>query len=193
MSRIGKKPIPIPDGVNVSVRDRTVGVEGPKGKLSWTHRPEVVVRMDEPGKVLVVSRINDSRLARQLHGTTRSLIANMIDGCLRGYERKLEIYGVGFGVQVQGDRISLNVGYAQPRTFEIPPDITVEIQTPQARGDSEPARFTVSGPDKQAVGELAARVRKSRPPEPYKGKGVRYAGEYVRRKVGKAFTGTGGM
>lgn len=192
MSRIGKKPISVPDAVKVAVDGRTVTTEGPNGKLSWTHRPEVTVQYDRDGKVINVGRKNDLRLSRALHGTTRMLIANMIEGCLNGYQRALEIYGVGYGVQVQGDKVSLNVGYSQPRVFEIPAGLAIEVQTPQARGETEPARFTVKGPDKQAVGELAAEIRKSRPPEPYKGKGIRYEGERVRRKMGKAFGGAGG-
>ena len=191
MSRVGKKPIPVPDAVKVSISDRTVQVEGPKGKLSWTHRPEMAVRHDPDAKVVTVDRLGADRLSRALHGTTRTLIANMIQGCLDGYQKGLSVHGVGYGVQVQGAKLSLTVGYAQPRVFEIPAGVTVEVQTPLARGDNDPARFTVAGADKQAVGEFAARVRKARPPEPYKGKGVRYADEVVRRKVGKAFGGAG--
>ncbi len=192
MSRIGKQPITVPDQVKAAVQDRTVNVEGPKGKLSWTHRPEVEVVLDDGGKTINVTRRNDLRLTRALHGTTRALIANMIEGCLNGYTRGLEIYGVGYGIQVQGNRVSMSVGYAQPQMFDVPAGITVDVAVPQARGDSDPARFMVGGPDKQAVGEFAARLRKSRPPEPYKGKGVRYAGERIIRKAGKAFAGAGG-
>jgi large subunit ribosomal protein L6 len=192
MSRIGKKPIPIPGGVKVSVEARTVRVEGPAGTLSWTHRPEITVKVDDAAKAVVVTRADDERLARSLHGLTRSLIANMIQGCLQGYSKSLEIYGVGYGVQLQGAKLSVNVGFSHPVAFDIPPGIKLDVTTPQARGDSEPARFTVKGADKQLVGEVAARIRRVRPPEPYKGKGIRYAGEYVRRKVGKAFAGTAG-
>ena len=188
---MGKKPIAVPDGVKVAVQGRTVHVEGPKGKLAWEHRLEVSVSLDDSGKTITVSRRDDQRLTRALHGTTRALIANMVQGCHSGYEKKLEVYGVGYGVQVQGDKLLMNVGYAHPRSFDIPAGLTLTVQTPQARGDSEPARFAVSGADKQAVGELAAKLRSARPPEPYKGKGVRYAGEYVRRKAGKAFAGAG--
>jgi len=151
------------------------------------------VTLEDGGKRIVVARHDDGRLARSLHGTTRTLIANMVEGCLNAYTRGLEVYGVGYGVQVQGDRLQLNVGYANPRTFAVPPGVEVTIRTPQARGDTEPARFSVTSPDKQVVQEFAARLRRARPPEPYKGKGVRYAGEYVRRKVGKAFAGAGGV
>ncbi len=189
MSRIGTKPITVPSGVKVVVADRTVSVEGPKGKLSWTHRPEVTVSLDEGAKVITVTRQDDERLSRSLHGLTRSLVANMIEGCTNGYTKALEVYGVGYGIQEQGNKVVLSVGYSHPVEMEVPMGVTVEIQTPQARGDTDPAKFSVSGADKQAVGEFAARLRKSRPPEPYKGKGVRYAGEHVRRKVGKAFAG----
>jgi len=191
MSRIGQKPIAIPKGVTVSIADRTVSVEGPKGKLSFEHRPEVTVEMDDGAKELRVARQDDERLSKSLHGLTRSLVANMVQGCSEGYTKALEVYGVGYGVAVQGNSVSLTVGYSHPVVMDIPAGITVDVQTPQARGDTDPAKFSVSGADKQAVGELAARLRKSRPPEPYKGKGVRYAGEQVRRKVGKAFASGG--
>lgn len=191
MSRVGNKPIPVPEGVKVSVDGPTVSVEGPKGKLSWTHRPEMTVKYDPDGQTITVRRHNDEALSRALHGTTRTLLANMIEGCLSGYQKSLEIYGIGYGVQVQDGRASVSVGYSNPRVFDIPEGLEVTVQTPQARGETEPARFTVSGADKQMVGEFAARLRMARPPEPYKGKGVRYAGEYVRRKVGKAFGVTG--
>jgi len=191
MSRVGKTPIPILDGVTVALSGRTVSVEGPKGKLSWTHRPEVSVEIDQDAGTVTVSRGSDDRFSRSLHGLTRSLIANMIEGCSKGFVRALEIYGVGYGVQLQGRKLTVNCGYSHPVVFEVPDGVTVEVQTPQARGDSDPAKFTVSGADKQAVGQLAAKIRMTRKPEPYKGKGIRYAGEYVRRKVGKAFAGTG--
>jgi large subunit ribosomal protein L6 len=191
MSRIGKKPIPIPAGIKISASGQTVSVEGPKGKLSWAHRPEITVQVDAAAKVVLVERKDDQRESRCLHGLTRSLIANMIDGCLKGYSKALEVYGVGFGVSIQGTKFTLNCGRSHPVIFEVPPGLKVEVQVPQARGETEPAKFTVSGPDKQAVGEFSARVRRGRKPEPYKGKGVRYAGEYVRRKVGKAFAGAG--
>jgi len=192
MSRIGKKPIPIPDGVKVALSGQTVNVEGPLGKLSWTHRSELTVTLDEAGKTLTVDRCNDERANRSLHGLTRSLIANMVEGVTKGFSKKLEIYGVGYGAQVQGTKLNITCGLSHPAVFEIPADVTVEVVTPQARGDSDPARLSVSGADKQAVGEFAARVRRARPPEPYKGKGIRYDDEHVRRKVGKAFVGAGG-
>jgi len=192
MSRIGKQPVAIPDGIKVAIKDRCVCVEGPLGKLKWTHRPEIDVQLGPDGKSIVVSRKSEDRLSRSLHGLTRSLIANMVLGCKTGYLKAMEVYGVGYGVACQAGKLTLNVGKSHPVVFEVPAGVIVEVQTPQARGETEPARFTIKSPDKQAVGELAARVRKSRPPEPYKGKGVRYAGEYIRRKTGKAFAGTGG-
>jgi large subunit ribosomal protein L6 len=189
MSRIGKKPITITAGVTVTLSGRTVSVEGPKGKLSWTHRPEMSVEIND--NIITVDRDTDARFSRSLHGLTRSLIANMIEGCSKGFVRGLEVYGVGYGVQLQGDKLTVNCGYSHPVLFDVPTGVVVDIQTPQARGDTDPAKFTVSGPDKQAVGQLAAKIRMARKPEPYKGKGIRYAGEYVRRKVGKAFAGTG--
>ncbi len=191
MSRIGKNPISIIDGVTVTLSGCTVSVEGPKGKLSWTHRPEVSVEIDPAAKVITVMRSGEDRFTRSLHGLTRSLIANMIEGCSKGYVKGLEVYGVGYGVQLQGSKLTVNCGFSHPVVFDVPPGVVVEVQTPQARGDTDPAKFTVSGPDKQAVGQLAAKIRMVRKPEPYKGKGIRYAGEYVRRKVGKAFAGGG--
>ena len=192
MSRIGKKPIPIPSNVKVSVSGQTVNVEGPAGKLSWTHRAELTVTIDEAAKAVVVSANDSEPMTRSLHGLTRTLIANMVQGCANGFSKSLEVYGVGYGVQVQGAKFTLNCGRSHPVVLQLPAGLKVDVAVPQARGDSEPARFTIRGPDKQAVGEFAARVRRARPPEPYKGKGVRYVGEYVRRKVGKAFTGTAG-
>ncbi len=192
MSRIGKQPIPIPDAVKVAISNRTVSVEGPKGKLSWTHRAEMIVKIDESTKQIVVQRSSDERFSRNLHGMTRSLIANMVEGCLKGFSKSLELYGVGFSVQLQGNKFVMTCGFSHPVSLDVPAGVTVEVATPQARGDSEPARFSVHGADKQAVGEFAARVYRTRPPEPYKGKGVRYAGQRIRRKVGKAFAGVGG-
>jgi large subunit ribosomal protein L6 len=192
MSRVGKKPIPIPDGVKVSLDGRTVKVEGPQGKLAWTPRAEITVAVDAAAKLVTVTRVNDERMAKSLHGLSRTLIANMLEGVSKGYSKSLELYGVGYSVAVAGAKFNMTCGFSHSATFDIPPTIKVAVTTPQARGDNEPAKFTVSGPDKQMVGEFAARVHKTRPPEPYKGKGVRYAGERVRRKVGKAFAGAGG-
>lgn len=192
MSRIGKKPVPIPDGVKVSLSGQTIHVEGKIGKLSWSFRPEIDVKVDTAAKAVIVTRKCDERLDKSLHGLTRSLIANMVEGCSQGYSRSLELYGVGFGVVLQGAKFSVTCGYSHPVVFDVPAGLTVDVTTPQARGDNEPSRFTIKGADKQAVGEFAASVRRTRKPEPYKGKGIRYVGEHVRRKVGKAFAGAGG-
>jgi large subunit ribosomal protein L6 len=189
MSRIGQKPITIPGGVKVGVVGRTVQVEGPLGKTSWTHRSELDVTVE--GDTIAVTRKTEDRQSRALHGLTRSLIANMVEGVCRGFEKKMEVYGVGYGVQLQGQSFTIACGKSHPEVLSVPMGVTVEVQSPQARGDSDPARFTVKGYDKQAVGEFAAKCRRARPPEPYKGKGVRYADEHVRRKVGKAFASGG--
>lgn len=191
MSRIGNKPIAIPDGVKVSVADRAVAVTGPKGSLTWTHRPEIGVTVDDGARQVRVSRQDDEQSSRSLHGLTRTLIANMIEGCTTGFSKALELYGVGYGVQLKADEFVMACGRSHPVVLKVPPGVTVEVMVAQARGANEPARFRVSGADKQAVGEFAAEIRHVRPPEPYKGKGIRYAGEYVRRKVGKAFAGAG--
>jgi large subunit ribosomal protein L6 len=191
MSRIGKQPVEIPSNVKVSLQDQTISVEGPVGKLSWTFRPEMQVAIDEGAKQITVERPNDERLNKSLHGLTRSIIANMVEGCAKGYSRELEIYGVGFTANVQGKSLNITCGLSHPAIFEIPDGLTVEVTVPQARRDDAPARFVIKGADKQAVGELAARIRRTRPPEPYLGKGIRYAGERVRRKAGKAFAGAG--
>ncbi len=190
MSRIGKKPVVVPSGVKVAVDGRTIRVEGPKGKLAFEHHRTIKVKVD--GSQVLVERPDNERLSRSLHGTTRNLVANMVEGVSKGFEKKLELYGVGYSVVLQGKNFSLTCGFANAITLQVPDGVQVEVTTPQARGDTEPARFTVKGCDKQQVGEFAARCRRARKPEPYKGKGVRYAGEHITRKVGKAFAGAGG-
>ena len=181
----------IPAGIKVSVSGSTVNVEGPKGKLSWTMGVGMSAAVDTAAKAVVITRSDDERQARSLHGTARAILSNMIEGCLNGYVKALEVYGVGYGVQTAGTKLTLLVGKSHPVVFDIPAGLKVDVQVPQARGETEPAKFTVSGVDKQLVGEFSSRCRRTRKPEPYKGKGVRYAGEYVRRKVGKAFAGAG--
>ena len=192
MSRIGTKPIPILDGVKVTLNGNTVSVQGPVGQLSWTFRPEMQVEVDESAKQIIVRRPSESGEMRSLHGMTRSIIANMVEGCAKGFAKAMEVYGVGYGAQLQGQTFTVTCGRSHPVVFDVPDGIQVDVEVPQARGDTQPAKFTVRGADKQAVGEFAARVRRARPPEPYKGKGVRYADEHVRRKVGKALAGAGG-
>ena len=181
MSRIGRKPVPVPANVKVSVADSKIDVEGPKGKLSFTHRGEIGVAYDAAAKQVLVTRADDERLSRALHGLTRSLIANMVQGVATGYTKKLEIVGVGYQAQLdkKPNTVAHQVGYANRVLLEAPSGVTVTV--PDA------THVVISGADKQAVGQFAAEIRKVRPPEPYKGKGIRYEGETVRRKAGKAF------
>jgi large subunit ribosomal protein L6 len=180
MSRIGRKPVTVPANVKVSLADSTIQVEGPNGKLSFSYRDAIQVRYDEPGRQILVTRGDDERQNRALHGLTRSLIANMVQGVTAGYTKKLEIVGVGYQAQLKGaNTVALQVGYANQVVLQAPAGVKVTL--------TDPTHLTVSGPDKQAVGQFAAEVRKVRPPEPYKGKGIRYEGEAVRRKAGKAF------
>jgi len=180
MSRIGRKPVVVPANVKVSIVDQTIEIEGPKGKLSFSHRPEIALKYDDAKRQVEVSRSDDERLSRSLHGLTRSLVSNMVQGVSSGYTRKLEIVGVGYQAQLKkANTLALQVGYANQIVLEAPPGVTVTV--------SDPTHVTISGADKQAVGQFAAVVREVRPPEPYKGKGIRYEGEAVRRKAGKAF------
>lgn len=176
MSRIGKLPIPIPDKVNVSIKGQAITVKGPKGELFRELTPEVAV--EQADNVLQVTRRDESRLARQRHGLSRTLVANMVEGVSQGFQKKLQIQGVGYRAQVQGRNLILNVGYSNPVTIEPPEGVQVAVESN--------TNVTVSGINKEEVGNTAARIRAVRPPEPYKGKGIRYADEYVRRKVGKA-------
>lgn len=177
MSRIGRKPVAIPAGVKVSVADRVVSVEGKLGKLSYTHRPEVTVMVDEGAKEVVCGRVNDEREARAFHGLTRALVNNMVHGVTDGYEKKLEIQGVGYLGAIQGDTLQLRVGFANEVHKKIPGDLQVSCP--------DQTHIVIRGLSKQRVGQFAAEVRAVRKPEPYKGKGIRYEGEQVRRKAGK--------
>jgi large subunit ribosomal protein L6 len=176
MSRIGKLPITVPAGVDVTSEGQTVSVKGPKGTLSHTVAEPITVARAEDG-TLAVARPDDERKSRSLHGLSRTLVANMIVGVTEGYEKKMEIYGVGYRVQVKGKDLEFALGFSHPVPVQAPEGITFTVETP--------TRFSVSGIDKQQVGEVAANIRKLRKPDPYKGKGVRYAGEKIRRKVGK--------
>jgi large subunit ribosomal protein L6 len=180
MSRIGKKPVVVPDGVQVAINGRTIAVEGPQGKLAWEYRPEVDVRYDEPSKRILVTPNAEDRRTKAFHGLTRSLIQNMIVGVTTGYEKRLEIVGVGYLGAVAGDTLQLRVGFAHEVHRKIPPGL--KVTCPDA------THIVVRGCDKQQVGEFAAEVRAVRKPEPYKGKGIRYVGEHVRIKPGKAAT-----
>jgi large subunit ribosomal protein L6 len=175
MSRIGRRPIEIPDGVTVEIGAGVVSVKGPKGELSQSVSPSM--RIEQSNGTLTVERPSDRGEHRALHGLTRTLVANMVEGVTNGFEKRLEIQGVGYRARLQGKALEMTLGYSHP--VSITPPEGIEFEVPQ------PTEVVVRGIDKQLVGETAARVRKARPPEPYKGKGVRYSGEYVRRKVGK--------
>ncbi len=188
MSRIGKKPIAIPGGVKLEIKDLSVKVSGPLGQLQMDCNPRINVRIDDPGKnILVENERPEDRQNKQLHGTMRALIANMVAGVSKGFERKMEIFGTGYNVKEQGGKLVFQVGFCHPVELVIPKGLKVNIETAATRGNDIPARFTLSGIDKRLLGQFAADIRKIRPPEPYKGKGIRYTGEHVRRKVGKAF------
>lgn len=178
MSRIGKKPVSILDGVKLNLQGRDLTVEGPKGKLSYKLRPEVSVDINEDDKAVTVSANSDDREARAFHGLTRALINNMIIGVKDGYEKKLELQGVGYVCSLKGDELSLRVGFANELKKKVPSDLTVTCP--------DTTHIVVQGCDKQAVGEFAAAVRSLRKPEPYKGKGIRYQGEEIKLKPGKS-------
>jgi large subunit ribosomal protein L6 len=175
MSRIGKQPIPVPDGVEIKIEPDVVKVKGPKGELEERVSRDIAVAQ-ENGEI-VVTRSTNRGEHRALHGLTRSLIANMVEGVTNGFEKRLEIQGVGYRAQLQGSKLVLALGYSHPVELNAPTGIDFEVP--------QPTRIVVRGISKQAVGEVAAIIRKQRPPEPYKGKGIRYEGEYVARKVGK--------
>jgi large subunit ribosomal protein L6 len=177
MSRIGKIPVPVPAGVDVAIEGDLVTVKGPKGTLTHRIPSPIQVERGEAG-ALVVTRPDDERSSRALHGLTRTLLANLVTGVTDGYQRKLEIVGTGYRVVAKGANLEFALGFSHPVVVEPPAGISFSVESP--------TKLTVSGIDKQQVGEVAANIRKIRKPEPYKGKGVRYAGEQVRRKVGKA-------
>jgi large subunit ribosomal protein L6 len=180
MSRIGKKPVPV-GKAKVAVNGQKINVEGPKGKLSLDVHPAITVKLE--GADLVVTRPNDEKFSKALHGLTRSLLANMIEGVLNGYKKTIEVQGVGYKAEQKGKNIVLSVGYAHPIIKTIPGNVTVALEGTN--------KIHISGVDKQAVGQFAAELRSVRKPEPYKGKGLRYEGEVVKIKPGKAFAGAG--
>ena len=175
MSRVGKKPIPIPEGVKVQVADGSVQVQGPRGSIAFNPHPAITVAVE--GAQVVCRRPSEERFHRALHGLTRSLVANMITGVTQGFVKRLELSGVGYRAAVQGQNLTMNLGFSHPIVFPVPADIKIEVK--------DQTQITVSGVDKQKVGAIAATLRGFRPPEPYKGKGVLYAGETIRRKAGK--------
>jgi large subunit ribosomal protein L6 len=177
MSRIGRKPIPVPSGVDIKIDGQTVQVKGPKGELSHTVAEPITVEREDDGTIVVV-RPNDERRAKELHGLSRTLVANMVVGVTEGYRKSLEINGTGYRVQQKGTDLEFALGFSHPVVVAAPEGITFTVE--------RPTLFHVAGIDKQQVGEVAANIRKIRPPEPYKGKGVKYQGEVIRRKAGKA-------
>ena len=179
MSRIGKKPIVIPAGVDVRLNGSEVTVKGPKGELKNTFNSDMAIAIE--GNEIIVTRPSDVKEHRSLHGLTRTLIANMVEGVTNGYSKELEVNGVGYRVQKQGKNLVMNLGFSHQVIMEEIPGITIEVPSPN--------KIVISGADKQMVGQFAAEVREKRPPEPYKGKGIKYANEYIRRKEGKAAKG----
>ena len=179
MSRIGRNPIAVPAGVEVKVDGSTVTVKGPKGTLTQTVHPNMKVELD--GAVITVTRPDDTNLNKSLHGLTRTNIANMVEGVNNGYKKELDVNGVGYRVAMQGKDLVLNIGFSHQVIMPLPEGISVECPTPN--------KIVISGPDKQKVGQFAAEVREKRPPEPYKGKGIKYVDEHIRRKEGKAGKG----
>jgi large subunit ribosomal protein L6 len=194
MSRIGKQPVAVPAGVKVRLADGKLFVEGPKGKLELPYHRAMQVEYDDKAKAVNVKRPDNERLTRALHGLTRSLIANMVQGVTKGYEKRLLIEGIGYQARLDKKSVVLTVGYANSITLTPPEGVTVEVGDPQGKtirpGDAG-TLIVVRGADKQKVGQFAAEIRRARPPEPYKGKGIRYENEQVRRKEGKSFTSGG--
>jgi large subunit ribosomal protein L6 len=188
MSRIGKKPVIIPEGVKIEQKGQSIKVSGLLGSLQMNCHPRIKVKIDSSaGKVLVENEHPQIRQNKQLHGTTRALIANMVMGVSKGFEKKMELYGTGYNVKEQNGKLILQAGFSHPVEKTIPEGIKVKIETGATSGGEVPARFTLLGIDKCLLGQFAADIRKIRPPEPYKGKGIRYADEHIKRKVGKAF------
>lgn len=175
MSRVGKKPIEIPSGVTVTLDGNNVTVKGPKGELTRSFSPDITINIEE--NVINITRPSDAKEHRALHGTTRALLANMVEGVSKGFEKSLELIGVGYRAQKQGSKLVLNVGYSHPVEFEAEEGLEIEVPSN--------TKVIVKGTSKERVGAFAANIRGVRPPEPYKGKGIRYEGEYVRRKEGK--------
>jgi len=176
MSRIGKRPIPVPAGVDVTIDGQQVEVQGPKGTLNLTVAEPITVARSEDGAI-VVNRPDDERRNRSLHGLSRTLVSNLVTGVTQGYTTKMEIFGVGYRVQLKGSNLEFALGYSHPVVIEPPEGITFAVESP--------TKFSISGIDKQRVGQISANIRRLRRPDPYKGKGVRYEGEQIRRKVGK--------
>lgn len=198
MSRIGKKPVSVPSGVSVSLSGCVVKTKGPKGELCFDVPPEINVELEPGGSLLHVSRKGDSRQVRALHGMTRAMVANMVRGVSQGFEKRLHIHGTGYSCNLSGKQLLLNVGFMgrggknKPQfVIDIPTGLEIQVEVAASRGDNEPARMVIRGCDKHLVGQFAADIRRIQPPEPYKGKGIRYHDEVVRRKAGKALASGG--
>jgi large subunit ribosomal protein L6 len=185
MSRVGKAPIPVPGDVKISLANGKIVVEGKKGKLEFVHHPKITVKHDTAAKALLITRPDDERDSRALHGLTRALISNMVVGVSAGFEKKLKIEGLGYQAKIDKKAIVLSVGYANQIVLTPPEGVTVEVL------DKEGTQIVVKGSDRQKVGQFAAEIRASRKPEPYKGKGIRYDNEVIRRKEGKSFASGG--
>ncbi len=179
MSRIGKQPVVVPDGVDVTVSNGTITIKGKNGELPFTYHQKMQVSFDKDSKKITVARPDDQRESRALHGLTRSIIQNMVEGVVKPFEKRLEIQGVGYNAQLVGTTLRLTVGYANTVEMPVPKGVICEVPNT--------TNIIVKSADKQAVGQFAANIRRVRPPEPYKGKGIRYQGEHIRRKAGKAF------
>ncbi len=189
MSRIGKQAIEIPPGVKAEQKGQHIKVTGPLGNLEMDCHPEIKLKIDSSsGEIYVQNDNSEGHRGKQLHGTMRALIANMVTGVNRGFTKKMELYGTGYNVKVHGNKLVLQVGFCHSIEMTIPNGIKVAVEVAATRGDETPAKFTISGIDKSNLGQFAAEIRKQKPPEPYKGKGIRYAEEVIRRKAGKAFT-----
>ena len=182
MSRIGRKPIAVPAGVDVKIDGTTVTVKGPKGTLTKSFHKDMIIKQE--GNELIVERPSEDKLHKSLHGLTRTLVSNMVEGVTTGFSKSLDIEGIGYRAQMQGKELVMNIGFSHPVTMTAPEGIEIEVLSP-----TSPAKLRISGPDKQKVGQFAANVREKRPPEPYKGKGIKYADEVIRRKEGKAGKG----
>ena len=198
MSRVGKQPIEVPSGVTVKVTGRDISVSGPKGTSAWTFPYTAAVALDDGGKRITITSREKTKQAQANHGLTRALIANMVKGVSQGFERRLQIYGTGYNCKLQERMLYLNVGFTGRRhgreaqfELQVPEGLEVVVEKEAARGDTDPASLVIKGFDKQRVGQFAAEIRALRKTEPYKGKGIRYEGEHVRRKQGKALTGAG--
>ncbi len=186
MSRVGKQPVMIPKGVKVEQKGQHLKVTGPLGTLEMDVHDAIKVETSDE-RIVVTNDKPNNRAYKQLHGTMRALVNNLVVGVSKGFEKQMQIFGTGYNIKEQSGKIVLQVGYSHPVELAIPKGVKVNIEVPATRGNDVPARFTVTGPDKSVLGQFAAEIRKVRPPEPYKGKGIRYADEYVQRKVGKAF------